>query len=288
MNLAKKINAEIISADSRQVYQGYDIATAKSTIDEMGGIKHYLIDVLAPEEDFSAGVFVDMAKSAISEISAKGKIPILAGGTGLYLKMLLDGVDMPKCEPDVELRKELQAVLEKNGSEFLYKMLVDLDAEFAQKLHPNDTYKVMRSIEILKTTNSTMDESRGRKEKEFDVLKIALGAKDRQVIYDRINSRVDKMMEMGLEEEARKIYQKNPDLKSFHSTIGYQEFVPYFRDECDLKVVVEKIKQNTRRYAKRQLTWFRAQEDIHWFYIDEFSTEEIENQVYELCMRFLG
>ena len=288
MNLAKKINAEIISADSRQVYQGYDIATAKSTIDEMCGIKHYLIDVLVPEEDFSAGVFVDMAKSAISEISAKGKIPILAGGTGLYLKMLLDGVDMPKCEPDVELRKGLQAVLEKNGSEFLYKMLVDLDAEFAQKLHPNDTYKVMRSIEILKTTNSTMDESRGRKEKEFDVLKIALGAKDRQVIYDRINSRVDKMMEMGLEEEARKIYQKNPDLKSFHSTIGYQEFVPYFRDESDLKVVVEKIKQNTRRYAKRQLTWFRAQEDIHWFYIDEFSTEEIENQVYELCMRFLG
>lgn len=288
MSLAKKINGEIISADSRQVYRGYDIATAKSTVEEMGGIKHYLIDVLEPDEEFSAGVFVDMAKVAVEAISKKGKVPIIVGGTGLYLKMLLDGVDMPKGEPDKNIRADLQSVLDEKGAEFLYQILVDLDKNFAQKIHPNDTYKVMRSIEILKTTNKTMSESRGVKEKEFDVLKIALGAKDRQIIYDRINARVDKMIEMGLEQEAFDIYNKNPNLKSYAATIGYQEFIPYFSGECDLKTVIDKIKQNTRRYAKRQLTWFRAQSDINWFYIDEFSASEIASMVCELSEGFLA
>ena len=132
-----------------------------------------------------------------------------------------------------------------------------------------------------------MQDSRGTKEKEFDVLKIALGAKERQIIYDRINIRVDKMVNMGLESEARIIYFKNPELKSFAATIGYQEFIPYFKGEYDLKTVVEKIKQNTRRYAKRQLTWLRAQVDINWFYIDELSVEEIETKSYELIKKFL-
>lgn len=253
----------------------------------MAGIKHHLIDVLNPEDEFSAGTFVDLAKNAISDISAKGKLPIIVGGTGLYLKMLLDGFDMPKDEPNKELRTQLQSILEDKGVDFLYNMLVELDEEFAKKLHPNDTYKVMRSIEIIKNANKPMSQARGTREKEYDVLKIALGAKDRQFVYDRINSRVDKMIEMGLENEARTIYEKNPNLKSFHSTIGYQEFVPYFSNECDLKTVIEKIKQNTRRYAKRQLTWFRAQEDINWFYIDELSSEELELQVEKLCKSFI-
>lgn len=253
----------------------------------MVGIKHHLIDVLNPEDEFSAGIFVDLAKNAISDISAKGKLPIIVGGTGLYLKMLLDGFDMPKDEPNKELRTQLQSILEDKGVDFLYNMLVELDEEFAKKLHPNDTYKVMRSIEIIKNANKPMSQARGTREKEYDVLKIALGAKDRQFVYDRINSRVDKMIEMGLENEARTIYEKNPNLKSFYSTIGYQEFVPYFSNECDLKTVIEKIKQNTRRYAKRQLTWFRAQEDINWFYIDELSSEELELQVEKLCKSFI-
>lgn len=287
VNLAQKINAEIISADSRQVFRGYNIATAKSTLTEMGGIKHYLIDVLDPDEDFSAGVFVDMAKKAIKEIANKNKTPILAGGTGMYLKMLLDGIDMPIGKPNVALRKELQQILEDEGNEKLYSILCELDREFAKKLHPNDSYKVMRAIEILKTTNKPMSESRGKKEKEFDVLKIALGAKNREIIYERINSRVDKMIQIGLEKEAFELYQKNPESKLFNSTIGYQEFIPYFNQECDLKTVVEKIKQNTRRYAKRQLTWFRAQQDINWFFIDEMPITEIENKAFELCKNFL-
>ncbi len=253
----------------------------------MDGIKHYLIDVLNPEDEFSAGTFVDMAKNAINEISTKGKIPIIVGGTGLYLKMLLDGIDMPKDEPNKELRTRLLSILEEKGADFLYNMLVELDEEFAKKLHPNDTYKVMRSIEIIKNTNKPMSQARGTKEKEYEVLKIALGAKDRQFIYDRINYRVDKMVELGLENEARIIYKKNPNLKSFHSTIGYQEFVPYFDNECDLKTAIEKIKQNTRRYAKRQLTWFRAQADINWFYIDEMKIQELESQVEKLCKNFI-
>lgn len=285
--LAKKINGEIISADSRQIYRGYNIATAKATTAEMEGIKHYLIDVLPPEEEFSAGLFVDMAKTAIQEINQKGKTPILVGGTGLYLKLLLDGIDMPKGEPNKALRLELQTILEEKGAQYLYEILVDLDKDFAKKLHPNDTYKVMRSIEILKTTDKAMIDSRGIKEKEFDVLKIALGAKERQIIYDRINSRVDKMIELGLEKEAQTIYRQNPQLKSFAATIGYQEFIPYFNNECDINTVIEKIKQNTRRYAKRQLTWLRAQENINWFYIDEQSPTEIEAKAYELIKTFL-
>lgn len=254
----------------------------------MGGVRHYLIDVLEPDEEFSAGIFVDMAKEAIKEIVSHGKVPVLAGGTGMYLKMLLDGVDMPKGEPDKELRAELESVLKMKGVEGLYAILCELDKEFAQKIHPNDTYKVMRSIEILKQAKSPMQFARGRKDKEFDVLKIALGASNREVIYNRINARVDMMLEMGLENEARKIYEKNPALKSFASTIGYQEFIPYFYGECSLQQAVEKIKQNTRRYAKRQLTWFRAQDDIHWFNIDELAPEELETRVFELSKEFIG
>ncbi len=288
VNLANKINAEIISADSRQVYKGFDIATAKSTPAQMQGIQHYLIDVLEPDKEFSAGIFVEMAKSAIKEITQKGKMPIIVGGTGLYLKMLLDGVDMPKSQPDISLRNELENILNKKGSNELYKMLQSLDNEFAKTIHPNDTYKIMRSIEILKHSKTSMDKARGSKEKEFDVLKIALGAKNREVIYDRINKRVDAMMQQGLEKEAKNIYAKNPNLKTFASTIGYQEFIPYFNGECTIENVIEKIKQNTRRYAKRQLTWFRAQSDIHWFYIDELAPEEIEAQVLELYNDFVS
>jgi len=288
ISLAKKIDAEIISADSRQVYRGFDIATAKASLEQMGGIKHYLIDVLEPEQEFSAGVFVEMAKSAINEISAKRKMPIIAGGTGLYLKMLLDGIDMPQGKPDKALRSELETILKQKGSEALYEILKSLDSEFAKNVHPNDTYKIIRSIEILKHSNAAMAQSRGTKEKEFDVLKIALGAKDREVIYNRINRRVDVMLEQGLLSEAKAIYEKNPDLKSFASTIGYQEFIPYFKNECTLEEAVDKIKQNTRRYAKRQLTWFRAQQNIHWFYIDELAPEEIEAQVLELYNDFVS
>lgn len=282
MSLAKKINAEIISADSRQVYLGYDIATAKATKAEMGGVKHYLIDVLQPEAEFSAGLFVKMAKDAIAEISSSGKIPIIVGGTGLYLKMLLDGMAMPKDEPNNRLRAELQEILKNYGGKFLYEKLCALDSEFAKTIHPNDTYKVMRSIEILTNSKTTMCQSRGTKQSEYDVLKIALGATNRDYIYDRINQRVDKMIAMGLEIEAKNFYESNPNLKSFNATIGYQEFVPYFKNECDLTLVVDKIKQNTRRYAKRQLTWLRAQENINWFNIDELAPQEIEAQVLEL------
>ncbi len=286
VRLASKINAEIISADSRQVYRGFDIATAKITTEEMGGIKHYLIDVLEPEQEFSAGIFVEMAKSAIKKINQKGKIPIIVGGTGLYLKMLLDGIDMPKSQPDKDLRLELETILNTKGLSELYKILVSLDAEFAQKIHPNDKYKIMRSIEILKHSNKKMEQSRGQKQSEFDVLKVALGATNRDFIYNRINKRVDYMIEQGLEAEACKIYEKNPTLKSFASTIGYQEFIPYFEGLCSLQDVIVKIKQNTRRYAKRQLTWFKAQNDINWFNIDEVSLEEIELSVLGLCKSF--
>lgn len=288
MTIASKLNAEIISADSRQIYKEFDICTAKISESEMGGIRHYLIDVLEPGDEFSAGGFVDMAKNAIDEICKKGKNPILVGGTGLYLKMLLDGIDMPKGEPDLKLRAELDALCKEKGSQALYDLLCKLDEEFAQNIHPNDTYKIMRSIEILKQTNLPMKASRGLCEKKYDVLKIGLSVKNREFLYNRINKRVDLMMNAGLEEEARRLFLKYPNCKAYENTIGYKEFIPYFKGEVSLLEAVDKIKQNTRRYAKRQLTWFRAQEEIHWFYIDETSQDEIERSVLELCRAFLA
>ncbi len=268
------------------MYKEFDIATAKIAADETGGIKHSLIDVLSPDEEFSAGNFAQMARNIVSNLSLSGKIPIIAGGTGLYLKMLLDGMEMPESEPDEALRQELENIVQNDGNEALYKILIDLDSEFAQKLHPNDTYKVMRSIEILKHTGKSMAESRGVGESRYDVLKICLSARDRDFLYKRINKRVDLMMEKGLEKEARDLYEKYPNSNAFSNTIGYQEFIPYFNSKCSLAEVTEKIKRNTRRYAKRQLTWFRAQEHIHWFYIDEMGSAEIEAEVFELISKW--
>ena len=285
--LAKKINAEIISADSRQIYKDFNIGTAKITQDEMGGIKHYLIDEITPNSEYSAGIFVEQASAIIKEITKRGKVPIITGGTGLYLGMLLDGFDMPQSEPDEKLRVELNEKLEKFGIEFLYEELKQLDLEFAQKIHPNDTYKIMRSIEILRHSKTNMSEARGKCESKYDVLKIVLSASDRQFIYDRINARVDKMFEQGLEKEVKYLFEKYPNSQALFNTIGYQEFIPYFENKCSLTAVSEKINQNTRRYAKRQLTWFRKQENVNWINVDELSFNEILEHSMGLFNQFM-
>ena len=253
-------NGEIISADSRLVYKGFDIATAKPTVEERQGIEHHLIDIVEPEVDYSVANFLDDAKIAIEKICQKGKTPIVVGGTGLYFRILLEDFDLPRVEPDYDLRKKLK---EKDTAE-LHEMLKKLDPKSAQKIHFNNKVKIIRSIEVCKTLEKPHSEAAGKKEPEFDVEWIGLNPPDRAVLYERANKRVDEIMEAGLIEETKRLLKKHGRINNFVNTIGYQEILGYLDGEISLDEAVSDIKQNTRRYAKRQLTWFRRNKLINW------------------------
>ena len=257
IELAHKIDGEIISADSRLVYRGFDIGTAKPSQKERGKIPHYMIDIVEPEVDYSAGLYVAQAKKLIKEIHSRGKIPIVTGGTGLYINILLMNYDMPKVEPNYELRKQLK------NTENLYELLASIDSETAENIDKNDRKKLIRAIEIIKTTGKTLSQVRGKNKSEFDVEWIGLNY-PREVLYDRINQRVDLMIEEGLIEETKKLLEKHGRINNILYTIGYQEITAYLDGLLTLEEAVDKLKQNTRRYAKRQLTWFRKNLDIKW------------------------
>lgn len=259
IELAKKINGEIISADSRLVYKGMDIGTAKPTIDEMQEIPHYMIDVVAPEYNYSVGLYVKEAKKHITDIISRGKVPIVVGGTGLYFRVLLENYDLPDVKPDYELRKELSSY----SYEELLEMLTKLDEKAANSVEKNDKKKLIRYIEIIKLAGKPLDLVRGVKEKEFNVEWVGLNF-PREILYDRINKRVDLMIEQGLIDETKKLLQKHGRISNITDTIGYREVLSYLDGELSLDEAKDKLKQNTRNYAKRQLTWFRKNEQINW------------------------
>ncbi|CCX79459.1 tRNA dimethylallyltransferase [Clostridium sp. CAG:715] len=259
IELAKKINGEIISADSRLVYKGMDIGTAKPTIDEMQEIPHYMIDVVEPEYNYSVGLYVKEAKKHITDIISRGKVPIVVGGTGLYFRVLLENYDLPDVKPDYELRKELSSY----SYEELLEMLTKLDEKAANSVEKNDKKKLIRYIEIIKLAGKPLDLVRGVKEKEFNVEWVGLNF-PREILYDRINKRVDLMIEQGLIDETKKLLQKHGRISNITDTIGYREVLSYLDGELSLDEAKDKLKQNTRNYAKRQLTWFRKNEQINW------------------------
>ena len=259
IELAKKINGEIISADSRLVYKGMDIGTAKPTIDEMQEIPHYMIDVVEPEYNYSVGLYVKEAKKYITDIISRGKVPIVVGGTGLYFRVLLENYDLPDVKPDYELRKELSSY----SYEKLLEMLTKLDEKAANSVEKNDKKKLIRYIEIIKLAGKPLDLVRGVKEKEFNVEWVGLNF-PREILYDRINKRVDLMIEQGLIDETKKLLQKHGRISNITDTIGYREVLSYLDGELSLDEAKDKLKQNTRNYAKRQLTWFRKNEQINW------------------------
>lgn len=259
IELAKKINGEIISADSRLVYKGIDIGTAKPTIDEMQEIPHYMIDVVEPEYNYSVGLYVKEAKKHITDIISRGKVPIVVGGTGLYFRVLLENYDLPDVKPDYELRKELSSY----SYEELLEMLTKLDEKAANSVEKNDKKKLIRYIEIIKLAGKPLDLVRGVKEKEFNVEWVGLNF-PREILYDRINKRVDLMIEQGLIDETKKLLQKHGRISNITDTIGYREVLSYLDGELSLDEAKDKLKQNTRNYAKRQLTWFRKNEQINW------------------------
>ena len=271
--IAKHYGGEVVSADSMQIYRAMDIATAKPTQEEMDGIPHHLIDFWDPQKPFSLAQYVELAGKAIADIHSRGKLPVLVGGTGLYINTLLDNITLGDSGGDEALRAELLREAEEKGNGYLLSLLRSMDPETAENLHENNLLRIVRAIEVCRLTGTTMSEwvKRSREqETPYDFCMIGLNYKDRQNLYDRINLRVDGMMEAGLLEEAKKVL--DAPLQTSAQAIGYKELKPYLRGELPLETCVEKLKQSTRRYAKRQLTWFRRDDRIHWIYPDEEKT----------------
>ena len=257
VSLAHKFNGEIVSADSRLVYKGFDIGTAKPSLEECEGVPHHMIDIVEPEIDYSAGLFGEEAKKAVDDILSRGKTPIVAGGTGLYFRLLLENYDVPKVPPDYELREKLSAYT----YDELRKMLEKFDPQRAAEIELNDKKKVIRAIEMAEHLEKPLSEY--RKELEFDVEWIGLNF-PREELYERINVRVDMMVKAGLVEETENLLQKHGRIKNLTCTIGYQEMIAYLDNQMTLDEAKGKLKQNSRHFAKRQLTWFRKNPLIKW------------------------
>ena len=273
VELAKKYNGEIISADSMQIYKGMNIATAKPTEEEKQGIPHHLTDFLPSDKTYSVADFADEAGCCIEDIVSRGKMPIIAGGTGLYVDSLLNGVSFEKQERNEEISNELFALYQQNGIDYLLNMLGEFDGESAENLREQRNVKrIIRAIEFYKTSGITISEhNRNSKlqDSPYSPIKIGLKFEDRQKLYDRINLRVDIMLENGLVDEAREVLSSSLSSTS-KMAIGYKELIPYFSDERSLDECVEILKRETRRYAKRQLTWFNRDKNINWILVDKF------------------
>lgn len=277
IELAKKINGEIVSCDSMQIYKDMDIGTAKPTIEEMQGIKHYMLDFVSPDERYSVADYKKQAKQAIREIIEKGKVPIVVGGTGLYVDSLIYEIEYQDIEFDEKYRKQLEERSEKEGLEVLYNEAKKIDPEAITKISQNDKKRILRILEIYNATgkNKTEQEKESRKnEVEFDYKVYAISW-DREKLYDRINQRVDIMIDQGLIEEVQKIYSKYNKFPTAMQGLGYKEVLEYLEGKCNKQEMIDKIKQETRRYAKRQLTWFRKNKQTIW--LD--GQEKIQNNI---------
>ncbi|MEX6586346.1 tRNA (adenosine(37)-N6)-dimethylallyltransferase MiaA [Paraclostridium bifermentans] len=276
IQLAKKMNMEIISADSMQIYKYMDVGSAKVTEDEMNGVKHYLIDEVTPDYSFSVSEFQERANDYINQIAKKGKLPLVTGGTGLYLNSLIYNMDFAKSDADNELREMLRVELEENGIDYMYEKLKSLDEEAANRIHKNNTKRVIRAIEVCMSGKKMSDFSNDLKLNEkYEPIIIVLN-RDREHLYRRINKRVDIMISQGLEDEVKTLLNMgySSDLVSMQG-IGYKEIIKYLNNEYTYEEAIEIIKRDSRRYAKRQLTWFRRYENAKWFDLDNYNDEKI-------------
>lgn len=280
LKLAEKINAEIISADSMQIYQEMDIGTAKASEAERKRVKHHLIDFISPEADYSVSKYQDDCDQAIKEIKNKDKMPLLVGGTHLYLRAVLEGFMLPDIEPDYELREKLEKLAEKEGTEAVHKILAERDKKTADHLHPNDLRRVIRAVEIYEQTGNKKSYYK-KKQKErpprYSAYKFAL-IRSRENLYNRINKRVDKMVENGLIEEVKSLIDKYDSLSDTASqALGYKEIIAYLNDKMELKEAIYEIKKRSRHFAKRQLTWLRKEDELIVFDIEKENKAEVLN-----------
>ena len=290
IEIAKHFGGQVVSADSMQIYEKMNIATAKPTDDEMQGIPHHLIGFQPIDKKFSVAEYVKLASSCIEKIYNDVDLPVVAGGTGLYVDSLLQNIQFSKEDENTEMRKELTAMFDEKGAEFMLEWLREIDPQTAEKLHLNDKSRIIRALEVYRLTGKTLTEQKvlsRLEESPYRVFYVGINYRDRNVLYDRINRRVDIMVNDGLLDEAKDFYNIPAD-KTACQAIGYKELAPYFNGEKTLDECLESLKIETRHYAKRQLTWFRKNENINWVYPDDYeNTEEMLEYVYSLADKFL-
>lgn len=287
VGLAKAFGGEIINADSMQIYKNLDVGTAKPSIEERQGVPHYLLDFLPPETPYSVADFTAAADPLIQEITARGKLPLVVGGTGLYITSLLNGMAFTPEKTDPAIRARLQERAEAEGGAALYAELQSIDPDYAAQVHPNNLPRVIRALELYAATGRRMSEERVNArpaEPPYRSLCLCLTCRDRAVLYDRIERRVNLMLENGVLAEAKQVYDHRDTYRTAAQAIGYKEFFPYFEGTGSLDECTARLKQATRNYAKRQLTWFRRQNDAVWLYIDE---ENVLDRACELVREFL-
>lgn len=274
--LAQAYGGEIVSADSMQIYRGMDIATAKPTAEELAAVPHHLIGFLPPEQSFSVADYVEAARRVIGEIHSRGKLPVVVGGTGLYVTSLLEHVQFADMPRDDTVRAALQAQAAREGTEVLYAELCRVDPESAACIHPNNIPRLVRAMEVYRLTGRPLSAFKAESRQEpspYRTFWLGLCYPDRQQLYDRINRRVDQMVQQGLIEEARAAYAAG-GMGTAAAAIGYKELIPYLEGRAELADCIARIKQETRRYAKRQMTWFRKNEQIQWISRTEFDEAE--------------
>lgn len=284
LSLANQINGEVISADSMQIYRGLDIGTAKISKSQMQGITHHMLDIVAPTDNFSVAQYCTMAQACIEDIFDRRKVPMLVGGTGLYIDSLLSGLEFAEMTVDESYREQLHDLAAKQGNETVWKQLNEVDPALAQTLHPNNLRRVIRALEVYHVSGQPMSEMAkiAQREPKYPCIYIGLRYADRQLLYKRINERVDHMLEQGLLSEIERVLDAGVprDCQALQA-IGYKEFLPYFDGMISLDEAVETAKRNSRRYAKRQYTWFKRNEQIHWIDVD------LENSL-ERAKKILG
>ncbi len=277
--LAKELSGEIVSADSMQIYKGLDVGTAKPSLSERDGVLHHMLDVVSPEENFSVARYVEDATRIVDDILRREKMPIVVGGTGLYVDSLVKGTEFAAFEEDMEYRRELFSLYECEGAEHLHAMLAEVDPRRAKEIHPNNVKRVIRALEVYKATNRTItehDEETKSAKPRYDAIYIGLMFSEREELYARINARVDKMLEDGILQEIKALLSSGiPDSATAMQAIGYKELIPALRGECDMDVAIDELKRATRRYAKRQMTWFKRNKNINW--IDVSKTQNFSD-----------
>ncbi len=289
VHICRKYNGEVISCDSMQIYKEMSVSTAKPTKDEMRGVKHHLIDFLPVSETYSVSDYCNDASRVFDDIVSRGKLPVFVGGTGLYIDSFISNTQFLNDATSSKVRLELQNELAEKGIDYLYNQLKEIDPEAADKIHLNNTKRVLRAMEVYRTTGVTITEQARLShqiESDIEPLFIGITYNNRDILYDRINRRVDLMVEKGLVEEAKRLYSTNYSTTAVAS-IGCKEIKPYLDGEKSLDECIDKLKINTRHYAKRQLTWFRRNEKINWVYPDLCDEKEMYSQIDKLISEYL-
>ncbi len=285
--LAKQFNGEVVSADSMQIYRKLDIGTAKPTVEEMQGVPHHMLDVADPGESYSVSRYEKEATACVEDILSRGKLPILCGGTGLYVDALIRGGGFLESGVDSGLRAQLEGEWDAQGGEAMLARLASFDPDSAARLHLNDKKRIIRAVEVYLQTGITITEHNARTAAlppRYDAVMIGLRTDPRQILYSRIDRRVTKMLEQGLEQEARRLLESGDLAGTAAQAIGYKEMLAYFRGEATLEQAADLIRQKSRNYAKRQLTWFQRDDRVHWI---TYNQPESESEVFRIATNFL-